>query len=149
MSGDAAVYEEDGGRATVQFTRGLPHPRAAVWPALTEPDRLAHWFPCRVEADLRPGGALRFTFADDALPESSGEITELAEGERLTFTWGKEILRFELEAEDEGTLLHFTHLLSRPDHAARDARGLARLPGPAGRAPRRPGNRGAGDGAHP
>jgi uncharacterized protein YndB with AHSA1/START domain len=125
VSDGYADYEEDGGRATVTFSRSLAHAPAAVWPALTEPARLAHWFPATVTADWRPGGAMRFAFPDGQAPESVGEVTELEPDARLTFTWGKEILRLELEpdAHDERTRLHFTQLLADPTNAARDAAG--------------------------
>ena len=118
-----ACYEEDGGRATVTFARELAQAPDRVWQALTDARALEHWFPAVIEGDLRPGGAVRFVFADPDASDSAGEITEFEVGSRLTFTWGKDILRSELEPTPGGTRLHFTQLLARPDHAARDAAG--------------------------
>ena len=59
----------------------------------------------------------------------------------FSFTWGGELLRFELAPDGAGTLLVFTQVLSHPSVAARNGVGLARLPRrprpPAGRAGRR------------
>ena len=50
------------GRFVLRFERRLAHPLEKVWAALTDPAELGHWFPQDVEADLRPGGTIRFTF---------------------------------------------------------------------------------------
>jgi uncharacterized protein YndB with AHSA1/START domain len=38
--------------------------RERVWPLLTEPEHMSRWFGDSTEADLRPGGALAFTWAE-------------------------------------------------------------------------------------
>jgi uncharacterized protein YndB with AHSA1/START domain len=117
-------YETVDGRPAVRFERRLGHPVEAVWRAVSEPAGLAHWFPARVEIEeLAPGGRLRFEHADGAAPPSDGEIVEVEPPRRLTFTWGGERLRFELEPAGDGTLLRLTHFLSSPEQAARDAAG--------------------------
>jgi uncharacterized protein YndB with AHSA1/START domain len=95
--------------------------------------------------DLRAGGAISFTFPDEALPPTDGRITELDPPRRFAFSWGDDHLRFELESEQDGAgcLLRFTHVLDRRDRAARDAAGwhvcldmlARRLGGDATRAP--------------
>ena len=39
------TLEERDGRFVLRFERRLPHPPEEVWRALTEPDRMAAWFP--------------------------------------------------------------------------------------------------------
>jgi len=72
---------------TLIFERRLSHPVDRVWEAITDPDVLIHWFPCAVDVDLRPGGAMEFTFAQDVLPDGSnsmpGEITFAINGKLL------------------------------------------------------------------
>lgn len=39
------TYETVENRPMVRFERTFPHPVDAVWEAVTDPSRLAHWFP--------------------------------------------------------------------------------------------------------
>jgi uncharacterized protein YndB with AHSA1/START domain len=120
------TYEKIDGRPALRFERRLSHPVERVWRAVTEPDELAAWFPQQVELDLRPGGAMRFTFTEHDLPEMRGEVLELDPPRRFAFSWGDdEEVRMELEPVDGGsaTVLHFVQLLGAEDTAARNAAG--------------------------
>jgi uncharacterized protein YndB with AHSA1/START domain len=114
---------------TLSFERRLSHPVDRVWRALTEPDELAHWFPSKVQADLRVGGAMRFTFEEHVLPDGSnsmpGEVTELDPPRLLAYRWGEDHLRFELEPTegDAACTLRLTVRLGTRDKAARDSAG--------------------------
>ena len=46
----------------------LPAPRAEVWEALTEPERLEDWFANDVDLDLRPGGGASFRWWNGMRP---------------------------------------------------------------------------------
>jgi uncharacterized protein YndB with AHSA1/START domain len=114
---------------TLIFERRLSHPVDRVWEAITDPDVLIHWFPCAVDVDLRPGGAMEFTFAQDVLPDGSnsmpGEVTELDPPRVFAFAWGEDHLRFELQpvAGGAGCELRLTVGLGTRDKAARDSAG--------------------------
>ncbi|MFI6574656.1 SRPBCC domain-containing protein [Nocardiopsis sp. NPDC050513] len=118
------------GESELRFERRLAHPVPEVWRALTDPIELEHWFPAIVEADLRVGGYVRFTFAD--APEAAGEggegeVTEYEPPRVFGFRWGKDALRFELGPDGPGSRLVFTQgmgggVLGRLA-AARDAYG--------------------------
>src|SRR4051812_7376584 len=112
MHGDFLTVDD---RPAVRFERRLAHPPDAVWRAVTEPEELRHWFPARVEVDLRPGGAMHFVHADDAAPPSDGRVTEVEPPRVFAFDWGEERLRFELEPAGDGCVLRFTHVLSSRD----------------------------------
>ena len=71
------TYEEIDGRPVLRFERRLAHPVEAVWRAVSEPAEPAHWFPARVEIDVRVGGRVEYTFPADAAPPMHGEVTEL------------------------------------------------------------------------
>jgi len=116
-------YVTVGDRPALRFERRLAHPVDAVWRSVTEPNELAHWFPARVELDLRVGGRMRFTFPGDAFPPTEGEVTECDPPHRFAFDWGEEHLRFEIEPDGDGSILRFTHVLEARDAAARDAAG--------------------------
>jgi uncharacterized protein YndB with AHSA1/START domain len=124
-----ARFETIDDRPVLHFERHLSHPVQAVWSAVTDPAELVHWFPCAVEAELRRGGRMRFTFPELTLPDGSssfeGEVIEFDPPRRFWFTWGEDELRFELEPTAEGNscLLRLTVVLGSRDKAARDAAG--------------------------
>jgi uncharacterized protein YndB with AHSA1/START domain len=115
--------EELDGRWQVQFTRRLPHPAAKVWRALTEPEHLKAWFPTTVEGERAPGAPLRFAHRDGAAPPFDGEMITYEPPSVLEFRWGPDTLRFELQADADGTLLTLRDTLDELGKAARDAAG--------------------------
>jgi uncharacterized protein YndB with AHSA1/START domain len=119
------TYEEVEGRPALRFERRFHHPAEKVWRAITEPDELAHWFPAKVDVDLRVGGRMTFTFPDEDEGQMQGEVTELDPPRVFEFSWGGDVLRFELEPDEEGTgcRLTFTSFLDERDTAARTAAG--------------------------
>ena len=103
------TYATIDGEPAVRFERRLPHPVEAVWRTVTEPGELAHWFPSEVEVDLRLGGAMRFTFSPDMV--YAGEVVEFDPPRRFAFTWGTDLLRFDLAPDGDGTRLTMLHVL--------------------------------------
>jgi uncharacterized protein YndB with AHSA1/START domain len=119
-------YSDADGQPRIRFERTFPHPVHAVWSAITDPEQLGQWFPTSVEwAELAPGAPIHFRFDQPGYPDMSGEIVEVAESERLVFTWGDDELQFELMPADEGEKcrLAFTVALDAADKAARDGAG--------------------------
>jgi uncharacterized protein YndB with AHSA1/START domain len=124
------------GNAALRFERRYRHPVERVWRAISDPTEMARWFPSNVEGDRAVGAELRFV--DDtqrAAGREAGEPTR-ADGPMFrgavvvydppkvfSFTWGGELLRFELLPEGEDTVLVFIHLLSHPSVAARNGAG--------------------------
>jgi uncharacterized protein YndB with AHSA1/START domain len=119
-----ATYTEVEGRGKVAFERQLGHPIDRVWHAITEPDELAHWFPSSFEGELRVGAPLRFVHEDSGT-EWAGEVRELDPPRRLVYTWGEDLLEFELESigQDAGCLLRLVATMGTENKAARDAAG--------------------------
>jgi uncharacterized protein YndB with AHSA1/START domain/catechol 2,3-dioxygenase-like lactoylglutathione lyase family enzyme len=112
----------DDGRPAVRFTRTYEQPAGRIWQLITEPAELAHWFPSRVEMELRPGGTIRFS-GDPNMPEPTGRVLAVDVLRHLSFAWGGDELRFDLEADDHGTRLTLTNVLASADAAARNAAG--------------------------
>jgi uncharacterized protein YndB with AHSA1/START domain len=126
----------DGDRATLRFERWYPHPVDRVWRAISDPDEMATWFPSNVEGERRVGSDLVFDDgAQRAAADEAGEPTR-ADGPMFrgrvvvhdpphvfSFTWGGELLRFELSPDGDGTRLLFTQVLSHPSVAARNGAG--------------------------
>lgn len=121
---DGKLIELEGDRVGVRFERRLAHPPERVWRAITEPEDLEKWFPARPEiaGERRVGAELQFTYPEGSEAPETGEVTEYDPPRLFAFTWrssGREsqLLRFELEPEEDGCRLVFTHELPRPDTA--------------------------------
>jgi uncharacterized protein YndB with AHSA1/START domain len=122
-----ATLLTDRARPAVRLERDLADPPAIVWQALTEPERLRDWFPCEVIVDAGqwvPGATITFRFPPEVIDMTlTGEVLEVDEPHLLVFTWGDEILRFELSAyHGGGTRLVLIDELP-PSAAARNAAG--------------------------
>lgn len=130
-----AVLHSDGQKASVRIERLLSDPPQAVWKAITDRDELRTWFPCDVDVlggSWRVGAAIVFRFSPAFEMTLDGEVLAVDEPWLLSYSWGENVLRFELLAEGSGTRLVLTDELP-PGHAARNAAGweecLARLEG--------------------
>jgi len=120
------TYEQVDGSPVVRFERTFPHAIAQVWEAITDSDRLAKWFPSTVEfEELRVGAPITFRFTDHPIEPLSGSFREVTPPERLSFTWGDDVLTFELQERDGGAAcrLSFSVVLDSADKAARDSAG--------------------------
>ena len=117
--------EQVGGRWQLHFTRRLPHPPDKVWRALTEPEHLKEWFPNDIEGERAEGATLTHVFRNNEAPDMKGEMVVFQPPAVLELTWGDDVLRFELRAEDEGrtTVLDFVDVLEDVGKAARDGAG--------------------------
>jgi uncharacterized protein YndB with AHSA1/START domain len=120
---DLGTLEPDGTRWRLRFTRTLPHPPEKVWRALTTEPHLSAWFPSRIEGEWTPGAPLQFVFDDGEAPDMKGEVRAVEPPRVLEFTWGDDLLRFELEAIDGGTVLRMSDTFDELGRAARDAAG--------------------------
>jgi uncharacterized protein YndB with AHSA1/START domain len=113
----------------VVFTRRFAHPLEKVWRAITEPEHLAAWFPDTLEGDIGPGARLRFVVATgDAF---DGEVRLFEPPNVLELRWGDDIVRIDLVADGDVTVMTFADTIRELGKAARDAAGwhecLARL----------------------
>ncbi len=97
----------EGTRPAVRLERHLPDPPSVVWQALTDRDQLRSWFPCDVIVEggrWKVGAAITFPFPADVIDMTlTGEVLAVDEPRALAFTWGEEILRFELLPDGGGT----------------------------------------------
>jgi uncharacterized protein YndB with AHSA1/START domain len=115
------TLEQTDGGPRLRFARRLPHPPEKVWRALTEPEHLQAWFPDTIVVeDWTPGAPLRFEHPDFSF---DGEVLAVEEGSLLEFSWGPDVLRFELRPDGDGTLLVLMDTLETVGKAARDGAG--------------------------
>lgn len=110
----------DGG--IVRFDRTLPYPVEEVWSALTDPHRLADWWPPmagQITVDLREGGAMVFAWPDTDFPTLEFAITKLVPYALLehTHTSPGSWMRYELTPTAEGTRLLATYFVPDIDMA--------------------------------
>jgi uncharacterized protein YndB with AHSA1/START domain len=87
------------GHSVLTMERRLKHPPEKVWRAITEPERLADWFPSAMTPELRPGGKIDFG------SEAGGTVTDLDPPRLFAYTWGDHHLRWELHPDGPGTRL--------------------------------------------
>jgi uncharacterized protein YndB with AHSA1/START domain len=96
----------DGAWPAVRLERHLPDPPSIVWQAITDRERLRSWFPCDVAVAggrWEVGAAITFLFPPEVIDMTlTGEVLAVDEPSALAFSWGDEILRFELSATDNG-----------------------------------------------
>lgn len=118
----ATTHTTEDGRLALRFERRLAHAPDKVWRALTEAGELGRWFAAVVDRDLTAGATVRFTMTDEAKRRMDVPPTEgsLGDGTVLTasaptlleYTWGEELLRWELTPDGEdGCRLVFTDTL--------------------------------------
>lgn len=84
----------------VRFERYFKHPVGEVWAMLTENERLSRWFPELQVENLCEGGIIKFDMHDGTFEEM--KILELKLHAVLEYTWGKDLVRFELYPEPKG-----------------------------------------------
>jgi uncharacterized protein YndB with AHSA1/START domain len=117
------VLEETDAGWQLRFVRQLGQPPATVWRAFVEPQVVATWFPSSIVGDLVAGAPLTFEIKDFKAEPFGGTVLEVAEPHLLAFTWGADVLRFELAEINGGTELTMTVQLSEYGRAARDGAG--------------------------
>ncbi|HEY6739916.1 MAG TPA: SRPBCC domain-containing protein [Actinopolymorphaceae bacterium] len=93
---EPGVLYKRAGRPRLVFDRWLARPPEEIWAALTDNDRLRHWFPARIEGDLVAGGKIRFVSVHDELPPVEGEVREVDPPNVLSYTFGRDVLRWEI-----------------------------------------------------
>jgi uncharacterized protein YndB with AHSA1/START domain len=120
------VLVTDGTRPAVRLERHLVDPPFVVWQAITEREQLHSWFPCDVVVDggfWVVGASLSFPFPPEVIDMTlSGTVLAVEEPRLLSYTWGDEVLSFELTEEDGGTRLVLINELPA-ENAARNAAG--------------------------
>ncbi len=117
MSARDGQLTVDGDRAVLTFERRLPFPVEAVWSAITDPAERAQWFgPTTI--DGREGGHIDMVATGPPLPDDvkrmTGRILVWDPPHVFEHEWRQPIVedgvvRYELRADGDGTILRFTH----------------------------------------
>ncbi|MGO4632792.1 SRPBCC domain-containing protein [Streptomyces sp. 2RAF24] len=97
-------------RDTVHCARFLPHPPAAVWRALTDPELHARWW---AAGDVKPLVGHRFTLDMGSFGSQPCEVTAVEDERLLAYRFAEgtldTTLTWRLEPEGTGTRLFLTH----------------------------------------
>jgi uncharacterized protein YndB with AHSA1/START domain len=115
------VLEQAGERWRLRFTRRLAHPPEKVWRALTEQEHLQAWFPDGISGEWQVGA--RLTFGPAGGPSFTGEVRIIEPPKTLEFSWGTDLLRFEVEPTSGGCVLTLLDTFDELGKAARDTAG--------------------------
>jgi uncharacterized protein YndB with AHSA1/START domain len=109
---------------TLVFVRDLRHKPDKVWAALTEPAQLSRWAPFLADRDLGDTGDATLTMVDGDVTEDLPAVVRRAEPPALLeYSWGSDLLRWELTATDSGTRLTLRHTVQDRDSVPRAAAG--------------------------
>jgi uncharacterized protein YndB with AHSA1/START domain len=112
-AGEAHVEEERDGRYTLVYVRRLGRAPERVWGALTHPEALREWAPFDATHDLGTPGTTTLTLAGGDRPIDLPSHVRRAEApRRLEYTFGTDVLRWELEPAGGGTRLTLRHTVN-------------------------------------
>jgi uncharacterized protein YndB with AHSA1/START domain len=118
-----AILQSTGERPVLRFDRHLARPVDDVWHAVTDPEAMRSWFPTRIVMDeWRVGAELTHVFEGNEMDPLPGVVLEWEPKHRVAFTWGDDIITFELRADGDGTSFTLTEELGA-NHVARNAAG--------------------------
>ncbi|AZN38745.1 SRPBCC family protein [Paenibacillus albus] len=118
-----AVVQQAGDGYTARFERAFNHSVQQVWAYLTDNELLSTWFSELRVGELREGGSMKFHMP------GGGDVLEMPILEMklqsvLEYTWGEDVVRFELYPEVAGCKLVLIEKLSKLiDHTPRDLAG--------------------------
>jgi len=113
----------DAGRPTLVMVRHLRHAPSKVWSALTDPAQLREWAPFAPDRDLGQLGAATLSMTDGQDATFPATVRRCEPPTLLEYTWGNDVLRWELEAVEHGTRLTLHHTVDDPTSVAKVAAG--------------------------
>lgn len=109
------------GKPALWFEMRFQAPSRVLWKHLTDPAKLKYWFPCELDILPTVGTVVTFTFPGERPME--GTVLEADKPRLLAYTWDEEVLRWELENDDDGCLLTLTNTVQDGQSIARAAAG--------------------------
>lgn len=114
----------NGDRWTLVFVRDLKHPPEKVWAALTDPAQLGKWSPYTTDRNLGSTGDATITMIDgESSEDMPATVTQAEPVKLLEYTWGGDLLRWELVPTAAGTQLTLLHTVEDKEWIAKVAAG--------------------------
>jgi uncharacterized protein YndB with AHSA1/START domain len=122
----AAVSSEQhaDGTWTVTFVREFAHPPERVWAALVRAEDVPRWAPFEPDRDLDATGPATLTMVDGNLREAmTSDVRVVEPPTQLVYTWGDDVLVWELSPIADGTQLTLRHTVQGKDWMPKVAAG--------------------------
>lgn len=88
---------------SARFERHFKHSVVAVWAMLTNNEKLSEWFPELSVENLMRGGTILFDMQDGTYEKML--ITDFEINSVLEYTWGDDLVRFEIQPHVDGCFL--------------------------------------------
>lgn len=118
------AVEHAEGEWTLVFTRDLHHAPEKVWAALTDSEQIAAWSPFTTDRDLGQPGDATLTMINGAERVDVAATVRRADPPKvLEYTWGPDVLRWELTPTAAGTRLVLRHTVAGEDWVPKVAAG--------------------------
>ncbi|WP_219838383.1 SRPBCC family protein [Paenibacillus sp. R14(2021)] len=115
---------EEGGQWVVVLEQTLEHACEEVWAVLTQAEKIPSWGPFKPNRDLTETGEVRLTpVGVPEAEEGEGRVMEVQAPHVLVFSWGTDVLRWELSGEGTATVLTLRHTFTDRKQAASYAAG--------------------------
>ncbi len=100
----------EAGQWTLELVREFSHSHERLWEVLTRPEHIAAWAPFEVDRDLGAVGPMTLTMTDQKEPQLlPGTVNVAQRPTLLEYTWGEDLLRWELSPIAGGTRLTLLH----------------------------------------
>ena len=120
----AVDCQSSGDRWTLVFVRDLRHPPEKVWAALTDPAQLGRWSPFTTDRNLGTVGEATLTMIGSDTSMAAPAVVSRAEPPTLLeYTWGTDLLRWDLAAVGSGTRLTLRHTVEDREFVPKVAAG--------------------------
>jgi uncharacterized protein YndB with AHSA1/START domain len=121
---EVSSEEHDDGTWTVTFVRELAHTPEHVWGALVRADEVPKWAPFEPDRDLDAIGAATLTMVDGDLREAmTSDVRVVEPPTRLEYSWGDDVLVWDLAPTATGTRLTLRHTVRGKDWMPKVAAG--------------------------
>jgi uncharacterized protein YndB with AHSA1/START domain len=119
-----AEHHVEGERSRLVFKRRLRHSPEKVWAALTDADQIRKWAPFDADRDLGTKGPATLRMTDGGTTEEfASNVRDVVAPTILEYTWGDDLLRWELTPDGTGTQLTLHHTVDGASWVPRTAAG--------------------------
>ncbi|MGH8049366.1 MAG: SRPBCC domain-containing protein [Methylococcales bacterium] len=115
---------ESNGRSMLVFVKQFRHSAEKLWRLLTEPEYHREWAPFESDRNLSTLGTAKLIMIDrDVEMKFDANVNQSNGSELLEYTWGTDVLRWELRNTSEGCCLTLHHTTSARDWVPKVAAG--------------------------
>lgn len=98
MSHPLGILTKESDGFKVVFERLLHHDIQVVWDAITNPEKLKHWF-TDFEMELKEDADIKIIFRDEAKTVTYGKIVRIDPPHQFAWTWEGELAVWDLQSE--------------------------------------------------